>query len=120
MQENTLLRLFDADTGHELEDSVIVRSEAEKERILEQGRQMEALTKMPGWKIINEFCLSQIEGRKEKLVDARDMDEIRRQQSFISAFSLFLGAVASVIHEASELEAEIKKQEREAAEGRNA
>lgn len=119
MQENTLLRLFD-ETGRELDTSMLAVNELQQQKLLEQGRQLEALTQMPGWNIVKEFCLSQIEGRKEKLVDARDIDEIRRQQSFISAFSLFLGAVASVIHEAKELEAELKTQERELPEQQRA
>lgn len=115
---NQLGRLFDASTGAETDESVQLQIDAVTQETLEQGQALEALLPLPGWKLIEDFCYSRIEAAKEKLLDAKDLDEIRLLQSHAAAFSNLLGTVHTMIRESIEIREEIKKQEREASEGR--
>jgi hypothetical protein len=111
--ENQLARLFDIETGQEDVSSTQAVVEAQAQLVIEQGNALEALRPLPGWKLVEDFCYSQIEAAKEKLLDAKDLDEIRRLQSLAAAFSNLLGTVDTMIREATELKAEQTKQERE-------
>lgn len=110
-QENQLNRLFDFDTGIELEDSADGALEFYQEQVLKQAASVEAMKATEGWKLLEEFCFDQIEAAKDKLVDAKDLDQIRRYQSLVVCFSNLLGVVDKLVLEATNIRAELKERE---------
>lgn len=101
--ENQLNRVYDFETGVELTESAEGAKEVYEQEILDQAMKVEAMQATPGWKLIEEFCFNQIESGKDKLVDAKDLETIRRIQSQITAFSHLLGSVNALIREATQI-----------------
>jgi hypothetical protein len=103
MQEQMLNRVYDWETGTELSESQLAALEIYEQEILEQGSAIEALRPLPGYALIEQFCLDQIDAAKDKLLDAKDLDDIRRLQSIGVAFSNLLGSIDSLVREADRI-----------------
>ena len=101
--KQVIVKRFDAETG-EIDERVYQNLQDEQiTEIIENGKAVVEMTSTKGWKIIEDSLLTTIEQLKEKLVDVEAVEEIRRYQSVIRAYSNALGLVSSYIANGEQL-----------------
>lgn len=99
---------FDGDTGIELEQSLAVRARTEGDDLLREATSFIQMKSLPGWQYIEKFINSLVEAHKDKLLETKDYEEIRRIQEHVGAYLNVLTYVESIIAQGDQVRAELE------------
>lgn len=99
---NENVKLWDAETGsYTAKDEF---DQTELQRIIDDGRALEALKRSPGWSLLEDLLKTTCSDLKEKLAYESDIEKFRRLQEAVKAYQNVLTFVDYKIAEGKALE----------------
>jgi hypothetical protein len=107
-------RRFDGETGLLTEDALLRQLRMDTDLLVKEAVALSAMSKTAGWQVVQRFLNECIADYHGKLLDLRDLDEIRRAQERVKAYAGVLSYVEVVVREGEEAQ-EAAKQEFETA-----
>lgn len=80
------------------------------EKIIENGYAMRDMMKSPGWKILSEWLIRQIDSRIQSLITC-DLSQVKENRAEIRAYRSVMQKCAEFIQLARQVEEKINKEE---------
>lgn len=103
MPKQEVLHTFDAETG-QLDERILANyTEEQITNKMEEAIQVKQMVDTKGWQLIQSRLFDIIEGCTQKLIDLDDINQIRKVQSLIHAYSNVIGMVQHTIAEGEHL-----------------
>jgi hypothetical protein len=103
-ENEDITRPYDPETGQEVDEALVKRSETEGQEVIEIGKQLQAMKNTAGWKLVEEFLTANTSKYTNLLISEQDEKKIFRLQEAVKSYSNVLNVVEQAIFEANSLE----------------
>ena len=102
-------RQFDGETGLLTEDAILRQLRMDQDALVREAVALSAMSQTAGWKVVERFLNDCIASHHGNLLEAKDLDEVRRLQERVKAYANVLSYVEVVVREGEEAQAAAKE-----------